>query len=81
MATIRILSRCAGGEHITVEIASVKLGTLTRTVNWSDVSKPLTLDEIVQLWWLNARMACALDGVVGNFDAMKIAIEARTFKE
>ena len=81
MATIRILSRCDGGEHISIEIRSAKFGALRREINWSAVSVPLTPEEIVQLWWLNARMACALDGVVGNFPAMKTAIESRRFKE
>jgi hypothetical protein len=79
MATIRILSRCAGGEHLTVEWSALA-GVRREDVAWSELREPITDDDIQSWLKITMRLAAKTDGAK-TFAAMKTAIESRTYTE
>ena len=79
MATIRILSRCAGGEHLTVEWSG-SAGVRREDMSWSELREPIADDDIKAWLKITMRLAAKTDGAK-TFPAMKTAIESRTFTE
>lgn len=62
-----------------IEVTSV-MGIAQHQVRWEEFNAPLTPEEKVRLWWLNAKMAVQLAGAI-SYDEKKTVIESRVFKE
>ena len=80
MATIRILSRCAGGEHLTVAVTMADATVRTFPLALSDLRAPLTQDDLLAWAKVNMRLAGKTDNAL-TFLQLKTAIESRTFTE